>query len=94
VSRFSKPRESYEKVNAINGKYKAIGANVNAPYLQHHKYRTESTRERRYPMLALIDLLLGWSIGLASLAVGIYALGRVITFFFPVTHYWLHAIGL
>ncbi len=67
---------------------------MNAPYIQHQKYRRESNRERRYPVLALLDLLLGWSIGLSSFAVGVYALGRVITFFFPVTLYWLHAIGL
>ncbi len=67
---------------------------MNAPYLQHHKLRLEQNRERRYPVLAFFDLLLGWSLGLSALAIGVYALGRVITFFFPVTLQWLHAVGL
>ena len=67
---------------------------MNAPYLQHHKFRHESNRERRYPVLASLDLLLGWSIGLASLAIAVYAIGRVIIFFFPVALNWLHAVGL
>ncbi len=71
-----------------------IGTTVNAPYLQHHKYRRETTRERRYPVLAVLDLLLGWSIGLSALAIGVYAIGRVVTYFFPATLYWLHYLRL
>ena len=81
-------------MRGVNGKNEDRGVKVNTPYLQHHKLRRESNRERRYPVLALLDLLLGWSIGLSSLALGVYALGRVVTFFFPITLDWLHAIGL
>lgn len=65
---------------------------MNAPYLQHQ--HRELNRERRYPVLALLDLLLGWSIGLSTCAVAVYALGRVLTFFWPITLDWLRAVGL
>ena len=64
---------------------------MNAPYFQHQHHQN---RERRYPVLAFFDLLLGWSIGLSTLAIGVYALGRVITFFWPITLDWLRAVGL
>ncbi|RYX85762.1 hypothetical protein EON83_05330 [bacterium] len=67
---------------------------MNAPYLQHQKFRRELKRERRYPVLAALDLLLGWAIGLSTLAVSVYAVGKIITFFFPVTLQWLHNVGL
>ena len=67
---------------------------MNAPYFHHQNLRRELNRERRYPVLAFFDLLIGWSIGLSTLAIGVYALGRVITFFWPVTLEWLRAVGL
>lgn len=53
--------------------------------------RHELERERRYPFLALLDLLMSWSIGLATLAVSAYALGRVVLFFYPVVSSWVRA---
>ena len=67
---------------------------MNAPYFHHQKFRCDSNRERRYPFLALIDLLLGWSIGLSSLAIGVYALGRVLLVFAPQVMQRLHYIGI
>ncbi len=56
---------------------------MNAPYFDNKPLGRTEFRERRYPFLALVDTLLGWTIGLSALAVGLYALGRLVLFFWP-----------
>jgi hypothetical protein len=63
---------------------------MNAPYFDNTPVRRSEFRERRYPLLALLDTLLGWTIGLAALAVGLYVIGRIALFFYPAILNWLH----
>lgn len=62
---------------------------MNAPYFDNSPVRRSESRERRYPFLALIDTLLGWTIGLSALAVSLYVVGRVALFFFPYLLDWM-----
>ncbi len=63
---------------------------MNAPYFDNKPLRRTEFRERRYPFLALLDTLLSWTISLAALAVGLYALGRLALFFCPSLLNFLH----
>jgi len=65
---------------------------VNAPSF-YRPTRRELERERRYPFLALLDLLLSWSLGLAALAVSVYAMGRIALFVYPVVLLWMRVLG-
>jgi len=65
---------------------------VNAPSL-YRPTRLELERERHYPFLALLDSLLSWSLGLATLAVSAYAFGRIVLFVYPIVLFWMHALG-
>ena len=66
---------------------------MNAPYFDTNPLRRNELRERHYPFLALVDTLLSWTIGLAALAVGLYALGRVALYLWPSLIGYLHSFG-
>jgi len=66
---------------------------MNASSFHHPSAQRYEQRERRYPVLALLDTLLSWSIGLAALAVGSYALLRVWLFIYPIALFWVRMMG-
>lgn len=62
---------------------------MNAPYFNNSPVRPSKSRERRYPVLSLIDILLSWTIGLSALAVSFYVVGRIALFFCPTLLDWM-----